>query len=179
MRLRAFLCELLLYVCNHVVGSLPSRRLRMLFYRRVMGFEIGQKTTVFLNCRFDCAKKLTIGASTVVNRGCRLDNRGGLTIGINVSISEEVCILTADHDPRLASFAGRTRPIVIEDFVFIGTRAMILPGVTLKRGSVVGAGAIVTRDVQPFAIVAGSPARAIAKRNPELRYQVEYSRIFH
>jgi len=172
------LSEMRLYACNELVALLPSRRLRIMFYRQVMGFKIGSQTTVFLHCRFDCAKGLSIGRDTVVNWGCRLDSRGGLRIGDNVVIAAQTCILTADHDPATPDFAGRQRQVVIEDFVFIGTRAMILPGVTVGRGAVVGAGAVVTRDVAPFSVVAGVPARWIGTRNQDLTYTGIYSRLF-
>src|ERR1044072_7758833 len=100
MTVLGYLSELRLFCCNHLISWIPSHFLRLWFYRRIMGFRIGNKTTIFLNCRFDCAQGLTIGSPSVVNRGCRLDNRGGLHIGDNVTISEEVCILTADHDPK-------------------------------------------------------------------------------
>jgi acetyltransferase-like isoleucine patch superfamily enzyme len=169
--------EIRFYLCNQVVAHIPSRRVRMMFYRRIMGFKLGEKTSIFLNCRFDCAGGLAIGSPSVINQGCRLDSRGGLTIGSNVSISEEVCILTADHDPKAPDFKGRPRPVVIEDNVFIGTRAMILPGVTLHRGAIVAAGAVVSRDVQALDIVGGIPARSIGTRNPALSYTTEYSRF--
>jgi len=175
--LKTIICDLRLYLCNYVVSHIPSRRLRMLYYRRIMGFNLGEKTSIFLNCRFDCVRGLTIGSPSVINQGCRLDSRGGLTIGSNVSISEEVCILTADHDPKTPDFRGRSRPVVIEDYVFIGTRAMILPGVTLHRGAIVAAGAVVSRDVKALDIVGGVPARSIGTRNPVLSYTADYSRF--
>jgi acetyltransferase-like isoleucine patch superfamily enzyme len=177
--LRTFGAEFRLYVCNHIVAHIPSRRLRMLFYRKIMGFQLGEKASIFLNCRFDCVRGLAIGATSVINQGCRLDSRGGLRIGTNVSISENVCILTADHDPRTPDFRGRARPVVIEDYVFIGTRAMILPGVTLRRGAIVAAGSVVSRDVQELDVVGGVPARSIGTRNPELCYTADYSRFLH
>jgi acetyltransferase-like isoleucine patch superfamily enzyme len=177
--MRSLLSELRLFYCNHIVSRIPSRSLRMLFYRKMMGFKLGEKTTIFLDCRFDCAGGLAIGSTSVVNAQCRLDSRGGLRIGNNVSISEQVCILTADHDPSTPDFKGRARPVVIEDYVFIGTRALILPGVTLNRGAIVAAGAIVSRNVPALDIVAGVPARSIGTRNPELSYVAEYSRLFH
>src|ERR1035437_9508153 len=175
--INSFLGDLRLYLCNHVVANIPSRCLRMLFYRRIMGFTLGKQTSIFLKCRFDCAKNLAIGSPSVINQGCRLDSRGGLRIGNNVSISEEVCILTADHDPKTSDFRGRPRPVVIEDYVFIGTRAMILPGVTVHRGAIVAAGAVVSRDVQALGIVGGIPARSIGTRNPVLSYTTEYTRF--
>ena len=167
--------EVRLYLCNEVVAHIPSRRVRALFYRKIMGFKLGEKTSIFLNCRFDCAGGLAIGSPSVINQGCRLDGRGGLTIGSNVSVSEEVCILTADHDPKSPDFKGRPRPVVIGDYVFIGTRAIILPGVTIHRGAVIAAGAVVSRDVQPLDIVGGVPARSIGTRSHELAYTTEYS----
>jgi acetyltransferase-like isoleucine patch superfamily enzyme len=177
--MRLFFNELRLYVCNHILGYFPSRRLRLSFYRHIMGFEIGDGVTVQLGAKFDCARGLHINSNCVINQGCRLDSRGGIRIGRNVSISEEVCILTADHDPKASDFASRTRPVVIEDYVFIGTRAMVLPGVTLHRGAIVAAGAVVSRDVADLDIVGGVPARTIGKRNPDLVYVVDYSRLLH
>ena len=177
--MRPFLSEIRLFCCNHIVSHIPSHRLRMLFYRKIMRFNLGERATVFLNCRFDCANGLTIGSTSVINQGCRLDSRGGLCIGNNVSISEQVCILTADHDPNTPDFRGRVRPVVIEDHVFIGTRAMILPGVTLYRGAIIAAGAVVSRNVKAMDIVGGVPARSIGTRNPGISYMAEYSRFLH
>ncbi|WP_333480017.1 acyltransferase [Allocoleopsis sp.] len=128
---------------------------------------------------FDAPKNFKVGKHSVINQKCRLDNRGGITIGENVSISAEVCILTADHDLQSWDFAGRTRPVHIEDYVFIGTRAVILPGVTLGKGCAVAAGAIVTKSVSPCTIVAGVPAKPIGKRQPDLQYRLSYRRLFY
>ena len=73
-----------------------------------------------------------------------LDVRGGLEIGADVSVSPEVAILTAAHSVSDPSFRVELRRVAIEDHVFIGTRAVVLPGVRLGRGCVVGAGAVVT-----------------------------------
>jgi maltose O-acetyltransferase len=143
-----------------------------------MRFEIGERASIFMGAQFDTREHFKLGNLSTINRGCRLDNRGGLEIGSNVSISADVCILTADHDPQSSSFAGRNRPVQIGDYVFIGTRAMILPGVTIGRGAVVAAGAVVTRPVAERSIVAGSPAREIGTRHADLDYQVGYSPFF-
>jgi acetyltransferase-like isoleucine patch superfamily enzyme len=168
----------LLFLCNRVVANIPNHALRVLFYRQAMHFEIAKSSCIFSSARFDARGNFRIGKNSTINERCRLDNRGGLTLGENVSISAETCILTADHDPHDPTFAGRNRGVVIEDYVFIGTRALVLPGVTIARGAVVGAGAVVTRDVPPLTIVAGSPAREIGKRNPDLNYKIDYRRLF-
>jgi maltose O-acetyltransferase len=107
---------------------------------------------------------LRIGAHSRINRDCCLDARGSLQIGDNVSVSPEVMILTAYHRHDDDNFPVETRAVTIEDHVWIGTRAMIMPGVTLGRGCVVAAGAVVTRDVPPLTIVAGIPARPVGSR---------------
>ena len=143
-----------------------------------MQFQIAEKSFIFMGARFDARRDFTLGAHSVINDHCRLDNRGKLEIGSNVSISSEVCILTADHDPRSENFDGRNRPVRIEDYVFVGTRALILPGVTIGRGAFVGAGTVVTKDVAPFAIVAGCPAKQIGSRPANLQYEIRYDRLF-
>ncbi|MFN2477053.1 MAG: DapH/DapD/GlmU-related protein [Chthoniobacterales bacterium] len=168
----------LMFLCNRIVGRFPSHTLRQAFYRGVMQFKIGERSHIFCGARFDTRGAFALGTGSTINENCRLDNRGGLTIGDHVSISAEVCVLTADHDPHSATFAGRSRPVSIGDYAFIGTRAMILPGVTIGRGAVVAAGAVVTKEVPPLAIVAGLPAKQIGTRDPALDYSVEYCRLF-
>lgn len=168
----------LLYIANRIVARIPSHTIRLWFYRRVMKYTIGKGSYIFMDAWLDCKEGLSMGVNSVINRNCRLDTRGTISIADNVSISAEVAILTADHDPNDSHFAGRLSPIKIEDYVFIGTRAMILPGVTLGRGAVVAAGAVVTKTVEPYSIVAGVPARKIGERNPDLRYSFPYYRLF-
>ena len=167
-----------LYLANRVVARIPSHLFRRWFYRHVMQFEVGKNTFIFMDAWFDTKGGFKIGSGSVINQKCRLDNRGGIEIGNNVSITSEVCILTADHDMQSPHFEGRLAPVRIEDFVFIGTRAMILRGVTLGRGAVVAAGAVVTKDVAPLTVVAGSPARAIKSRQDNFDYHAGYDRLF-
>ena len=176
--LRRILSETLLFLTNHVVNAIPSRHFRLWFYRRVMRFEIGRGSCVFLGAWFDTRGGFSMGEGSVINQSCRLDNRGGIALGRHVSISADVCILTADHNPRDPDFVARERKVCIEDYVFVGTRALILPGVTIGRGAMVGAGAVVTRDVPELAIVVGNPAKQIGTRPPNLNYTTEYSRLF-
>jgi len=172
------LLELRIYICNEWIATIPSHFVRNLYYDKIMGFDIDKSCSVLMHCAFDCARNLVIGKNSVINARCRLDNRGTITIGENVSISQEVVILTADHDADRADFAGRTLPVHIGDYAWIGTRAMILPGVKIGKGALVAAGALVTSDVMPYAVVAGVPARVIKMRREDLNYQTGYRRLF-
>lgn len=91
---------------------------------------------------------------------------GGLRIGANASVSPEVAILTSSHDVNDPNFITVNHGVVIEDHAWIGTRATILPNVTIGRGAVVAAGSVVTRDVPPLTIVAGVPAKPVGTRDP-------------
>jgi maltose O-acetyltransferase len=178
-RARLLRVRTLTYLTNHLIAHTPSFGLRRGWYRRVLGISLGSGSGVHLGCyvwfygpgqiRRD---GVAIGANSRINRDCTLDVRGGLTIGENVSISPEVAILTAQHGVADPEFRVESRRVVIEDNVFVGTRAIILPGVTLGRGSVVAAGAVVTRDVPPLAIVAGVPARVVGTRPEDATHYV-------
>jgi acetyltransferase-like isoleucine patch superfamily enzyme len=178
-RFKTFTFDILMYLTNHVVAHVPSRRLRLTFYRYALKFDIGSGTHIFMGARFDSRHGFRIGKNSIINEDCRLDNRGGLTIGDNVSISAGTVILTADHDIQSATFEGRNRPVDIGDYAFVGTRATILPGVRISRGAVVGACSLVTRDVAEYEVVAGVPAKTIGQRNRNVDYRIAYGRWLH
>jgi maltose O-acetyltransferase len=88
-------------------------------------------------------------------------------------------VYNAEHQVDDPNFKAIEEPVTIEDYVFDGPRAIILPGVTIKRGAVVAAGAVVTKDVPPMTIVGGVPAREIRKRNiQEFTYTLGRARNF-
>jgi maltose O-acetyltransferase len=178
MNLKACGYDALLFLANIVVANFPSARARHLFYHRLMGIRIGPGARLMSGIWFDSKGNCSIGRNTVINPRCRLDTRGGLFIGENVSISPWVHLITADHDIDDQNFKGRLRPIRIGDRVFIGSRATVLPGVTIGEGAVVAACACVTRDVEPYSVVAGVPAREIRKRKKPLDYELHYERHF-
>src|SRR5262245_42726496 len=120
----------------------------------------------------DLGKGLRIGDNTYIGPRCILGAGGGITIGSNVTMGAGVDILAENHefrDPnRLIRLQGVTREgIVIADDVWIGNRVTILDGVRVGRGAVLGAAAVVTRDVAPNHIVAGNPARVLGVRGDE------------
>jgi len=170
---RLIALRVLNYVTNHVVARLPSFTLRRLWYRHALGIQFGRHASIFLGAyvqfhgrRDGRRNRVAIGRNTRINRDCTLDIRCGLTIGDNVSISQEVMIVSASHDVNDPGFGNvDAGPTLIGDHVFIGARAMLLPGVTVGRGAVVAAGSVVTKDVSPMAIVAGVPATRIGQRD--------------
>jgi acetyltransferase-like isoleucine patch superfamily enzyme len=116
--------------------------------------------------------RLSIGSHTNIARHVHLDARGTLVIGDNVNISEEVAVWTAEHDIQSAEFTMTRHAVVIEDYVWLCFRSIILPGVKLGRGCVVASGAVVTKEVPPFTVVAGVPARVVGTRNQSLTYHL-------
>lgn len=176
--MKTYLSEFKLYLCNNWVCKFPSHTVRNWFYRSMMRFAIAKTSAIHMRCVFDSVDGLYMDDHSVVNANCRLDTRGTIRIGKNVSISEEVIILTADHDLNSPYFAGRTKKVVIEDYAWIGTRSMILPGVHIGKGAVVAAGAVVTKDVKPYTVVGGVPAKEIQQRTENLTYTVTYRRLF-
>ena len=119
-------------------------------------------------------RRITIGRRSVINRGVVLDGRFPLTIGDNVSISIGSVILTLEHDLQASDFPAVGAPVSIADRVFIGTRAVVLPGVSIGEGAAVAAGAVVTNDVEPYTIVGGVPAKEIGSRPRNLTYQTGF-----
>ena len=160
------------YLCNYVVSRIPVYGLRMAAYRR-LGVRIGVDSTILMSTEMHRSEDLIIGRNTIINQHCFLDGRGGLRIGNNVNVSSHVLLVAGTHDVQDGTnFSAVVKPIVIDDYVWLCTKAMILPGVTVGYGAVVAAGAVVTRDVEAFAIVAGTPARKIGERTPDLLYSL-------
>jgi maltose O-acetyltransferase len=128
-----------------------------------------------MGCRFLNGRKIQLGERNVINFGCLLDGRRyEIRIGNDVSIGPEATILTLGHDPQSPDFADRGGDVVIGERVWIAYRAIILPGVNIGDGAVVAAGAVVTKDVEPYSIVAGVPATEIGTRNQDLRYHLSF-----
>ena len=139
----------------------------------MLGYEIAPDAAVHMGC-FVTGDRVTIGSRSVVNRGCYLDGRGGLTLGADVSVSPECYLLTMTHDVRDPTFPAYGDPVTLEDRAWLGARAVVMPGKTVGRGGVVGAGAIVTKDVPPLEIVGGNPARPIGRRPVEPTYALNW-----
>jgi acetyltransferase-like isoleucine patch superfamily enzyme len=171
---RAWAGSVVAFAYNGLIGRLPSRLLRQLYLRLWLG-AMGPGTGVQLGCRFLNARKVELGARNVINFGTLIDGRRYRVVtGADVSIGPEAAILTLGHDPQSPEFELRGGDVRIGDRAWIGYRAMVLPGVTIGEGAVIGAGAVVTGDVEPYAVMAGNPARQIGTRATDLAYALDY-----
>jgi len=121
---------------------------------------------------------LCIGENCILGNNGFYDAREGIVIGRNVNIAAEVRIYTREHDIDSPDFAEVGGKVVIGDYVYIGTRVTILPGVTIGKGAVVASGAVVTKDVSPFTLVGGVPAKFIRERSRNLTYVLQYAKKF-
>jgi acetyltransferase-like isoleucine patch superfamily enzyme len=171
---RVWLGLVVAWIYNAIVGRLPSRTLRGIYLRGWLK-RYGTGTGVQLGCRFLNGRKVALGERNVINFGCLLDGRVyPIIFGNDVSIGPEASILTLGHDPQSGSFADKGGPVILGDRAWIGYRALVLPGVTIGEGAVVAAGAVVTRDIAPYTIVGGNPAREIGKRASNLSYKLAF-----
>jgi len=162
-----------LYVA-FLVGRVPWHAFRLFAYRRLLGVRIGRGSVMHWRTRFYAPQGVRVGDHSIIGNDVFLDGRFGLTIGDNVNVGGETAIFTAEHDPNDPGFAMVGAPVVIEDYVYVGSRSTILPGVRLGRGAVVAAGAVVTRDVPEYTIVGGVPAHKIGERRRDLRYRLGF-----
>ena len=131
---------------------------------QLFGGKSSADVSLARKCRLDFPWKIEIGEFSHVGDYVLIRGGGGVHIGKNVCISEDTKILTSSHDVASPTFDLVRRPVFINDSVWIAMSAIILPGVTIGEGAVVAAGAVVTKDVEPWTVVAGNPAREIRKR---------------
>ena len=155
------------------VGLIPSHHIRKFIYK-ALGAEIGKNVVFHFRTEVRGLHRLKIGDGTIIGDNALLAAQRGLTIGKNVNLSSNVSIYSGAHDhrdPYFRSTPATTRPINIGDRVWIGSNAIILTGVHIGEGAVVCAGCVVTKDVEPYAVVAGVPAKKVNERPHDLRYE--------
>ncbi|HZK80332.1 MAG TPA: acyltransferase [Humisphaera sp.] len=168
--------DLRLYLLT-LAGYLPSHRFRRFIYRR-FGVQLASTSSLHWRARFFSPERLIVGEYCTLGNDAFFDARDGITIGACVNIAAEVRIYTREHDIDDPNFAEIGGPVIIEDYAYIGTRVTILPGVRIGKGAVVASGAMVAKDVAPYTLVGGVPAKFIRERSRDLRYRLGYAKRF-
>lgn len=164
---------LLDYLVEFFMAMTPHDPLSNRIKRHLMiwrGAQIGTNPKIWRDVWVDDYRKLKLGANVSIGKSAMIQCIGGVTVGNNVMIAHGSQIISAGHritEPdETMRFSGLdVAPITLEDDVWIGAGAIVLPGVTVGKGAVVAAGAVVTKDVAPFTIVAGIPAQEIRRRS--------------
>lgn len=145
-----------------LLNSLKSSVLRGIFK------HLGSNVNIRPKIKFASGHNISIDDNSGIGDSCLLQDLGEIKIGRDVLMAPEVMIYTANHlikkDELIRNQGVEVKDVIIEDDVWIGTRAIILPGVRISKGAVVAAGAVVTKDVEPYAIVGGVPAKRIGVR---------------
>lgn len=140
------------------------------FIYRIKGAKVGALTVLVKGQLSFPVKGLALGERCFIGPNVSLVLHEKITIGNRVVINANVQLLTGSHGTKDPAWLLLAKPIVISDYAWIANNAIILPGVTVGKGAVVGAGSVVTKDVPDFAIVAGNPAKIVGSRERELSY---------
>ena len=177
---RGLLGQLKRYVGGYIryadfqTGLIPSHHVRDFLYRHVWLVDMAPKSIIYWGAEIRASEKLHIGEGTIIGDKALLDARNGIEIGKNVNFSSNVHIYTEQHDHRDPDFrcnSDKSFRVRIGDRAWIGPNVTILHSVTIGEGAVVAAGAVVTKDVAPYTLVAGIPAKKIGDRTRDLRYE--------
>jgi len=173
-RINAFLD----YIFINWLMFVPSHRFRKFFIKKKL-LHLGQDTWFLMGLEIRNGENISIGDNCVINSNVLFDGRGGkIVIGNNVDIAQETNIWTLQHDPNDDNYNVIGGDVIINDYVWIASRVTILSGVNIGKGAVVATGSVVTKDVEPMAIVGGIPARVISKRKSKLEYTLNYKPKF-
>jgi acetyltransferase-like isoleucine patch superfamily enzyme len=150
----------------HIPGKTGS-----FFRRKLMGFKsCGENVYIGDHVWFRAPWNISIGDDCRIHPTCFLDGAGGIEIGSHVGLPSGTQIYSQNHryqDKNVLYYQQEVdlAKVVIEDDVWVGAQSMILAGVTIKQGTIVAAGSVITKDTEPYSVVAGVPARKIGQRS--------------
>ena len=171
--IRVFITSFIRYI-DIQIGLIPSMKTRYFIYKHMLLSDLGKNVVVHYGTEIRDHEKLHVGEGSIIGDKVILDARNGLLIGKNVNISTGASIWTEQHDHRDPWFLcdpTLNKQVEVGDRAWIGPNTLVLPGVKIGEGAVIAGGSVVTKDVPPFAIAAGIPARKIGDRNQNLLYE--------
>lgn len=167
----------LIRITCDLIMSFPFHIIRYAFFRKIVK-SCGKHVYIGRNVDIRRPSRIVIGDHVVINSRVLLDGRNWLVIGNNVDIAQEVNIWTMQHDYNDDYHSCVGGETYIDDYVWLGSRCTILPGVKVGRGAVVACGAVVTKDIQEMNVVGGVPARILAERKSGLLYTLDYTELY-
>lgn len=155
---------------------IPSHHFRNFVLKKCCSLKLGDNAVIYHNVSFRDPHKIKIGKGSVIGDNTILDGRNGIHIGDNVNLSTYVSIWSEQHDhsdPYFRCSTKKKKEIVIDNRVWIGPNSIILPNVHIGEAAVIAGGAVVTKDVEPYSIMGGIPAKKIGTRNRNLCYNLD------
>jgi maltose O-acetyltransferase len=166
------------WLLNTFVNRIPFPAPRLALYRAA-GMRLGKDSNIMMNARVMSPAGIQIGENCIIGEYTFLDGRGyragqgpGLEIGDNVNIGGYSIFTAGKHLPDSPDFEGMVQRTVVRSYAWVTMHCTVLSGVTIGEGAVVAAGAVVARDVAPYTIVGGVPAKYIKDRARDLRYKL-------
>lgn len=155
---------------NRIINKLPSRHIRRWFYQ-FLGAKFGKNCFPCRRVEILLPKGLELEDDVAIGWFAELDARGGIRVGHDTNISSHVKLITGSHDIDDPLFTADFLPIHIGHHCWVGTGATILQGVKIGDGAVVAAGALVNKDIPPYTVWGGVPAKCLRERNTNLHYE--------
>lgn len=158
------------YISNllfFILDILPPFLRTIIF--KIIFLKFGSKSYIDYTTFWRYSKKISIGDNVSINRGCKFYasyfvKDAYIEIGNNVVIAPDVTFYSAGHNYKYCDLPDIASSIIIEDYVWIGGKTIVLPGVRIGKGAVIGAGSVVSKDIPPFSIAVGNPAKIIKER---------------
>jgi putative colanic acid biosynthesis acetyltransferase WcaF len=154
-----YFVSLLIFENGWIPVMLPKR-----WILRRFGARLGKGIVIKPHVRIKYPWRLTVGDHCWIGQGAWIDNLADVRLGSHVCISQQVYLCTGSHDHRSRTFNLIVKPIEVGNGAWLAARSLVLGGVTIGANAVVAAGSVVTKDVEPAAIVAGQPAVRIGER---------------
>lgn len=157
------------------LGRVPCHLYRNWILRHIYQMDISQNAVIYGGFEIRAPWNITVGEGTVIGDDSKLDGRNGIVIGKNVNMSTGVWIWTEQHDVNDAFFASNDSggQVTVGDRAWLSARTIVLPKVSVGEGSILAAGAVAVKDLEPFGIYGGIPAKKIGERSQNLKYEFD------
>ncbi|WP_223510948.1 acyltransferase [Pseudomonas sp. BF-R-05] len=168
-----------LSIWNWIICYTPSYAIRHFVLRNFYGVKTGKNVYIHMGVKFLKPWGVIIGNNVNIQMGSFIDGRGGITIEDNVDITIGVKILTQQHNLQDSFYTTESKPVYISTNSVIGSFSLIMPGVSIGKGSVIGAGSVVSKSIPEWSIAVGNPCIVKKNRNQEINYTIGYARPFH